>query len=350
MRKRLWAGGLLFIAGAVLCPGQTATQKPIQTGGQNPVQDQPVLSPEDKVEIKELLRLKAAAGDKVWLGLAAADIPIVLFNARYEFLIGLAKPSSPWEAVPGEDIQGQPYFRREAHDPQAFAVKVGSVRAGSIGTLGYMNSKIPFRLSPDFHIVATLHEMFHAFQAERAPERFAAALAVYGSESRYPFKDEAFASAWTEEGAALAGALKAADEAEAARLSRKFLETREARRGRAKLDPAQLAFERELEWLEGLAEYAEIRFYELAASRPNPGSTIPFTVQLPFLLLADFARLENALGAQEGDLRFYLSGMAQARLLDRLSPGWKTNAAMGKAYLDDLLSEALSAPAKKREK
>jgi hypothetical protein len=40
-------------------------------------------------------------------------------------------------------------------------------------------------------------------------------------------------------------------------------------------------------------------------------------------------------------LTLYLSGMAQARLLDRLNPGWKAKAMQEKVYLEDLLRAIL---------
>jgi hypothetical protein len=44
----------------------------------------------------------------------------------------------------------------------------------------------------------------------------------------------------------------------------------------------------------------------------------------------------------EGDGRFYYSGMAQAYLLDRLSPGWKQSAFQPGVYLDELLAAAIA--------
>ena len=46
---------------------------------------------------------------------------------------------------------------------------------------------------------------------------------------------------------------------------------------------------------------------------------------------------------QEGETRFYLTGMAQATLLDRLLPGWKELALAEGVFLEDLLREAVSA-------
>jgi len=43
----------------------------------------------------------------------------------------------------------------------------------------------------------------------------------------------------------------------------------------------------------------------------------------------------------EGDGRFYYSGMAQAFLLDRLRPDWKSKAFDEDIWLEDLLAEAV---------
>jgi len=339
MKISVWTYGLAAVVSAVLGFGQIAAWDEAKAGPQNPSQDQLALSVDDKAEIAAVLRLKTEAGDHVWPGFAAADIPIILCSGRYEFLIGEAKPPAPWEIVPEDDFQGRPYFRRAARDSQYFAVKIGAHYAGSAGTLSRMNGQSRFKLSPDMHIVIILHEMFHAYEGNRAPARMTKALAAYKAESRYPYKDKAFAAAWTSEGAALAQALKAADDAGAAQWAQKFWQIREARRQAAGFGPDLLDYERELEWLEGLAEYAEIRFHESAA-RLSPLSAIKFPPSLPFFLQYDFVRLEKQLGAQDGDLRFYVSGMAQLRLLDRLSPGWKTKITLDNFYLEDLVRAA----------
>jgi hypothetical protein len=304
--------------------------------------DLAVLSTTDKAELTEILRLKTDLGDQVWPGLGRIDIPIILYNESFEFLVGEAKPPSPWQVVKGDDFLGRPYYRRPAENPQAFAVTVGTLWAGSGGTLELMNRKIPFRLSREFHVVIMLHEVFHAFQATLAPQRFAKAMSVYKSEGRYPYKDLPFSAAWNSEGEALADGLKATEEAAIRGLAQKFLDIRDARRRQISLDPELNSYERELEWLEGLAKYAEVRFYELAASLTSEAAYANYRSGHPFWP-ADLARLRRNLGLQEGDLRFYLSGLAQARLLDRLCPGWKAKAFEDKVNLEDSLGAAILA-------
>jgi len=302
--------------------------------------DLEVLSTVDKTELVEILRLKNEFGDQVWPGLSRTDIPIILYNERYEFLVGQKEPPSPWQAVKGDSFLGRSYHRRPAENPQAFAVAVGARWAGSGGTLELMNRRVPFRLSLEFHVVVVLHEVFHAFQAIRAPQHFARARSVYESENKYPYEDPPFSAAWNREGEALADALAVREKAAISGLVQKFLDIREARRRQIDLDPELIAYENELEWLEGLSKYAEVRFYELAASRASEAAYANYRSGHPFWP-ADLARLRRNLGGQGGDLRFYLSGVAQAMLLDRLRPGWKARAFEEKANLEDCLRAAV---------
>jgi hypothetical protein len=87
----------------------------------------------------------------------------------------------------------------------------------------------------------------------------------------------------------------------------------------------------------GLAVH-EIRFYELAAARAVAADPAyaSYRPGLPFWS-GDFVRLERMLGSLPGDQRFYLSGMAKARILDRLSPGWKEGFFQAGGSLDDRL-------------
>lgn len=282
-----------------------------------------LLTSQDKALLQEALNLKEVFGDDVWPGFRAAAVPIILYNDHFEFLTGSVNPKRPpWVKAEDDVFSGRSYYRRPAINPQAFAVEVEGEWAGSMSTLDRMAARIPLKISPDYYVVLLLHEVFHAFQASQETARFRRATSLYLMEGNYPAKDPAFAEAWTEEGALLAAALKAKDRAAILAATGAFLKTRQARREPVSFSPGIIDYEREMEWLEGLAKYAEIRFYELAAARAQEPSLRAYKPGLPHWTW-DFVRLEKQLGAQQGDLRFYLSGMAQARMLDRLSPAWK---------------------------
>lgn len=328
---------------ALAIPGaETAAIEEAKEGPpHSPATDPAVLSAAYKAELTEVFRLKNKIGDRVWPGLGGADIPIVLYNDSYEFLVGMANPGNTWDLVKEDDFMGKTYHRRAAKDSQSFAIQIGKDWAGSVSALDLLNRKAPFKIRLDSHVIMILHEAFHAYQARLAPERFATAVAVYSSESRYPFKDSDFIAAWNSEGEVLAEALKEKDNNIALSLVRKFVNIRDKRRERSALAPDLRAFECELEWLEGLAKYVEMRFYELAASEGGEAASAPYKSGLPFWEWDSSLRLAKNLGLQNGDLRFYLSGMAQARLLDRFSPDWRQKVMQEGKVLEDLLRTAI---------
>jgi hypothetical protein len=295
----------------------------------------------DKEALAGALRLKADLGEAVWPGFGNADIPVIVYDDEFEYLFRLPNPPPPWDIVVGDDYLGQTYFRRPAKDPQSFAVDLGGRWAGSLSSLGRMNRKIPFKLGPDWYGLGLLHELFHAFQAEANPAKFAAARESYSLEDRYPFKNEELTADWNAEGAALSRALNASDPVGMTKAVIEFFRIRDGRRDSIGLARDLVRFERRMEWLEGLAKYAEVRADELAVARADQDAYARFRPGLHFLVRADFARLAGSLGRQEGDLRFYLSGMAIARLLDRLDPGWKRRAFTGRTELEDLLRSAI---------
>lgn len=307
---------------------------------QSPPGDSPVLTAEDKANLTEVLRVQSDLGEEIWPGFARASIPIILYNERFEFLVGESAPPSPWTVVEGDEFGGKVYHRRPSSDPQAFAVRVGDRWAGSMSSLDYMRRKAPLKIGREAYVSIVLHEMFHAFQAVQSVEHFGRSREAYKAQARYPAKEAEFVAAWDAEGGLLAAALGTTDPAALRGKVREFLQARDARRAQARLAPDLLAFERELEWLEGLAKYVEDQVPDLASGRkddPRYSSYRP-----PFWRQADTYRLTKQLGHQDGDLRFYLSGMAQAKLLDVLSPGWKQKAMQPGVYLEDLLRVAVA--------
>ncbi len=330
MRKAGPEPGLVTIFIAVFCAvGSTVSSD----GARIPLSD--------KTALAEALSIKIEWGEDLWPGFGGMEIPVIIYDDDFEYLFGEPNPPAPWEIVESDDFLGNPYFRRPAVSPQSFAVDLGRRWAGSLSSLSRMKRKIPMRLDPEWYNLGLIHEIFHAFQAESAPKAFTAARSAYALESRYPFQDKEFAAAWNAEGAALSKAMKASGRSEIRAGADEFLRTRDARRKAAGLTDDLINFERRLEWLEGLAKYVEIRADELAVARSDQESYARYRNGLHFLVQADFARLDKALGRQNGDLRFYLSGMAMARLLDRLDPNWKTKALKENGMIEDLLRSAL---------
>lgn len=329
------------------------------------------LSSQEKLLLAEALHLKQTLGESLWPGWGQAEIPVQIWNERYGFLVSESNPPANWEQVPGDSFLEKPYFRLAAPSRQAFAVRIGDRWAASMSTKEWMSISMvndvrsqlprllkpvfPYRLlvrffglnSSDLHIAAILHESFHAYQAKAAPQRFAEAGAAYRQEARYPWEDSSLQRSWKAELELLAGAAGATSPNEAASLARQFLSHRRQRREQHRLDAALANFERNMEWLEGLAKYIELASWRQASTTPGYNPLPELAADYDFRNYATFPRQwTNELttmklqASQRGDVRFYYTGMAQAFLLDRLMPDWKNRALGNDISLEGLLAEA----------
>ncbi len=325
------------------------------------------LDPLDKVRLQETLHLQRELGEAVWPGWGEADVPILVWNNQYSFLVGVAHPPGDWEQVPGDDLDGRPYYRKPTQDPQNFAVMVGDQWVASLATkwetdnflISQFRGMMPGPLKPIFpywaliqpsevQMSGVLHESFHVYEAEVSPEHFAEADKVYGAGERYWSADAAMHEAWKQEIDLLSRAVQTQSDDEAAKLAREFLTRRDQRRQTSGLDLALLNYEREIEWLEGLAKYIELGIWREASLAPGY-TPLPALADDPdFKKYATFQqRWSQELDQMkrqatlEGDVRFYYTGMAQAVLLDRLTPGWKARILTGTVAVEDLLRETV---------
>jgi hypothetical protein len=351
-----------------------------------------LLSKFDKARVAEFFHMRRAVGDSLWAGWANANIPVVTYNEEYVFLIGVSNPTSgwrtvpnelpqgvPWEVVPRDSIDGKEYYRQrippEGSTPQAFTVRVGELWAASLTTKEWMTIKmgneirdglpplvrhiVPYRLlartflglamNTDAYICAIGHEAFHAFQGMAVPDRIAMAeQALRDVNKRYPWDDPSFSSAWRAELNTVADALATKDDKVARELTGKFLSLRRARRISAHLDSAMVNLERQREWLEGLGKYTELALWKRVSADSGYRPIRAILSDPDFDGYKDFGRhwaqeLSTLRSQSKGDeIRFYYAGMAQAFLLDRFSPEWRTTILRQGVYLEDLLEEAVT--------
>lgn len=350
------------------------------------------LSTTDKYRLAEVFHLRQALGDQVMPGWAQAEIPVIAFNEEYIFLVGCQEPASgwqkvpqgtpmgrDWEVVPGDDFYGRPYYRQKLPGPgvttENFTVQVGDRWVASLMSLEWMKISlasemrqglpaliqplIPYPLvvnlfvpGSDTYITGVLHEAMHAYQGIRAPQRLAdAEEASRQLGSQYLWEDQAFQDDWQAELDLLHQAMRASSQDETLRLARAFLQQRTQRRTAAKLTENLIDFERQREWEEGVAKYAERYIYSLAAQTESYQPLTELSQD------QEFYHYQNAqqkwdqeidqirrMASDEGDGRFYYSGFAQAVLLDRLAPDWKERLFEDGVWLEDLLGDATSSP------
>jgi hypothetical protein len=325
------------------------------------------LSAREVAVLRESQALRRAVGDAIWPDFGRAPIPVQLYNERFGFVLGVAAPRG-WDEVTEERIDGEPYYRSANPERQAFAVRIDDTWAGSLpvkdvmdaqtprqlmSRLGPLGRLVPYRLfflSTDQYVTLVIHEQFHAFQARSSPRRFETARAANGSDAAYPWERDGYRAAWRDEVALLQSALAAADAVERQDLARQFLRKREERRRGFSLDQAQLDFERQTEWLEGLAKYAELESWRLAATsgyRPlqEMQADPQFHAYSGYDSLWRTERMNMKIGLNMlGDMPFYYTGAMEARLLDAVRPAWKNGFAQSDRHLEELLAEAVTGP------
>ncbi len=321
----------------------------------------------DKARLDEAVQLRQTVGDAAWEGWAAADIPLLVWNHEYAFLTGFDQAPGGWEETPGDTWNGQPYYRQAGGDPQNFAIRIGDQWVASLATKwemdqfltsqfrdmlpGPLEAIFPFRflLQPtEAHLSGLLHEAFHVYQAQVAPARLEAAEAAHAlGDAYWAAEEESGSGAWGDEINLLAQALDADSDDQARDLAAQFLAAREARRA-AGLPANLVAYEQELEWEEGLAKYVELAVWRAGATTPGYTPVAALSADPAFRAYGTFdSRWSQEMvtlklqGGQQGETRFYYTGMAQAFLLNRLRPGWQALALNDTATLEALLAAAV---------
>jgi len=346
------------------------------------------LSLEQKAYLAEAEHLRRTLGHAVWSGWDQVDIPDIVYNQEYAFVLGYPDPPAgwfkvpdgprrggAWQSVPEDLFEGATYYRQrlpgEQVTPEAFTVLVGDRWLASAPTRSWLQTSfrlqiadqlppvidriVPYRIivplftgNVDKYISLVLHESFHAYQGMQAPERLAAAERATQAASSYPWGQPDMASYWDRETELLAQALESHDGDETRALVRQFLAQRAQRRQNFELQARFVDYERLREWLEGCAKFVELDIWKAAFIAPNyqPLESIQ--------MLPDFdnydtferawsqevAQLQRSAG-QQSDTLFYYTGMAQAFLLERLYPDWQTRVMEDDVDLETLLQEVI---------
>jgi len=335
------------------------------------------LSKEEKARLNEATHLRSEIGNEVWPGWGNSDIPTLLYNEKYAFLTGMDNPDEGWFRVPYSGREGgiweyvpdKGYYRQElpatGETPQAFTVKIGDEYAASMTTkewtgiklMNMIKADVPWFVAPfipyglvinqfnsDWHISAILHESFHAYQAKVNYNRFKQAELAAQWEKNYLWDDQSFRTMWKKERGLLATAMQEENGAKRNELVSQWWKVRTQRR--QKLSDELIEYEKEREWLEGMAKYAEVQIWKKAGASTEYRSVSEMSKVSDFDTYngsekqweKELNQLKN--GNKFSESMFYYSGWAQAELLDRLHANWKARIFDEGVYLEDLLWEA----------
>lgn len=354
-----------------------------------PSKSEPIdrLSQPEKARLAEAQRVRSTFGGAVWPGFGEADIPILEYNEAYAFLVGYPAPPAgwvkvpnpgrhgqAWEALTDDAFQGEVYYRQPVADASgqigSFTVQVGGRWTASMITKEWgeidlvkqmreslppgVSAIVPYRLvlpqvlDTDQYIFKLVHESFHAFQGKQGSDRLdQAELAVRKYEDVYPWDDPVQKAGWLGEFQALKTGVQASSIAAKRDAVRQFLQERQDRRAGMGFSTELETYERQREWLEGVALYVEYTTWrnlvEAGDYQPQPGlkNDPDFHGYGAFQSKMDAALASPRAMVLQHDTRFYSAGMMEAFLLDDLLPGWKEKMFQDGVYLEDLLKQAV---------
>lgn len=303
-------------------------------------------APEHLVLAREARHLMEEAGDEAWPGWSAAVPPVVVITQDRLHALGTPPIEGKWREVEPGEWEGPPIDGVgpgvQVADGHPFAATLPVDELQQL--IDQVVGEGRITLDSSRYIRFVVHEAFHAFQiATLGGELPDFGLTADEREILPELGKADVAAGLAEEARALASGLRADPEAGAIAAVLEFLALRSDRR--ADLSDDAIALERSLEWTEGLARYADIALTEAAAGDYAPTPEFAATATHPSSGQAEEEHLDwlDDLVAVPGTVRdrYYEVGAAEARLLDRLMPGWQTRALPGGEALESLLEEAV---------
>lgn len=371
---------LLFTFGTVSpASAQTATNKPqaAQSQGQPTLQVDPRLI----AEAHEMWSLICSQQNPIWPGWDASTTPLLFYlPGEQDVLINHPHPPQGFLLYDGP-VRFPDWQIRVKNGPTLFSIDgqntatdVNGVPTLAVAdTLSNLRNKVATMVAdtrpadqklqalhaldlatdPYDQLALVVHEAFHVFQDQQAPDKGAnEMLLLY-----YPVLSVKNNVRFALEGSALAGALRANDDAEFRRAALRWLAVRKDRR--ASLTAKAVEYEDGTEYKEGLAMYTQYRLYQVLEGRsPGPAmawvqgfagynNLAPQRKHLIESLVQNMSGETIVNGDPYGTaplrMRLYYSGMAAGVLLDRLLPGWKERIFAPDVSLTSLAEEALKA-------
>lgn len=342
--------------------------------------DQLKIDPLLLVSLKECRNIAHALGNEIYPGWEFDKTPVLFYRPNVqEVLINFPHKPAGFSAYSGIDPLGDEliYFRNDSTvftvDDQNTSIEIDSLPVLVVADpFSSMRNQLrdvlttrtkdfadkwldgwSFVPSPYDKLTLILHEAFHVYQGERAPDKTANEMVV----SRYPLLDPVNNALYVLEGTILKDAMLAADPSARREKIKEFVAVRSFRQSR--LDSACVEYENLNEFAEGTARYVEYKFM-----RAGEGVTpIPemyyengfngYRGVLPALfrnrmddMVAVVAVSDDRFGNRfgSGPLRFklYELGACEALLLDDVMPEWKKIIFDDGIYLGDLLKRSVA--------
>ena len=261
---------------------------------------------------------------------------LIIYNREYEFLFTDDEYGDEWKFIGHDEITEKNIYRRKADTPQAFAIKLYNHWVASFCTHDYYNvsilEQVPVFMPPQMFLLDDIayksiivHEMVHALQGNRDSYRVDAAEHIHNVCSAY-YGNNDFNNLIKQEGKILKEAINLTDIAEITSKVHEFIAIRDSRRNTCGMTYDEISSEKEIEWLEGMARYAEY-----IASKGSKS-----------IIAKNLDDITQKVVVSSDD-RYYALGMAEIMLIKKLNiTDWQQKLFHEKYTPEDILTQIFS--------
>jgi hypothetical protein len=283
----------------------------------------------DATRIAEFYRLAAQYQDKLWPGWSKVPAPLLFVTADTEYLTHFDTPPKEFQKL-GDDL----YARPRQFPPNLLAT-FPAFGPPSVIVIGEPSNTTAKTSTPWLFVV--LHEHFHQLQYAQ-PGYYESVVKLGLSKGdttgswmlNYPFPYEVpeIADAFAHLRDSLLAALNQVEPAKFDPLAKAYL--KERKQFLAQFLPGDRKYFSFQLWQEGVARYVQIKSAEAAADYQPSAAFAGLPDCTPFSAYALTARARTLDELRHVDLSqskresFYSFGAAEALLLDRINPEWKS--------------------------
>lgn len=304
----------------------------------------PEMRYEDKIRIREAIKISEQVGDSIWKGINEVPFVVLLVTDSVEFLINHPYPSDDFKLSEDDRILNTKILYRKRQFPDWYLATFPAVNGLScivVGTPEKTNKN-----SSDW-VITLLHEHFHQYQ-NTYPDYFQSVnnLNLSGGDQtgmwmlNYPFpydslpvknQYELFAKA-------LYKTIKSTNSKEYKSNLKQYL--KERKKLKDLLSSADYCYYSFQIWQEGLARHTEYKFLEMLTNYVPSNEILSLPDFISFTELKSKMydiETENLLTNKLNETKrvcFYTVGFAEGIILDKLNKSWRTKYLADKFYIE----------------
>jgi hypothetical protein len=307
-------------------------------------QSPPQIRMDDKIRIREAMKISGLYGDKIWSGFSRAPFCLILVTDSVEFLINHPAPSADFTFL-GEDsfLSSKVYYRRTVFNKHFLATfpavnRVNTIVVGTPENTGKHSTA---------WIITLLHEHFHQY-VNSSPGYYADVdkLDLSGGDKTgmwmlnypFPYHDSTIVNQYNKYVAALARTLVTIGTDSFKANFNKYCTERS--QFQQIVPPADYRYFSFQIWQEGLARYTEYKFLELLDTYRPSAEVLNLVDFVPFGKYRDELYREQYNSLITCNLTtgqrscFYAVGFAEGLILDQLNSSWRENYLTQKFYIE----------------